>query len=124
MIPLSLMPLSGAHCSWSTSLLIFTCPSAFPTYQNYCHFFYSQLDVNFYIVRSQIFFLFQCVIYLQTNNTKCQIPCILDECQVEHRRNFKCPIWICEEKSTTSTTSMPDPESTTFSPNPEPIPTG
>ena len=70
-------------------------------------------------------FYFQCLIYLETNVTNCIVPCILDGCDVERRRDFNCPIWVCEDKTTTSSTSTttPDPSTTTAAPDPSPITT-
>jgi len=93
----------------------------------------------FFLLKIVSFILFQCHIYLQTNSTDCQIPCVLTGCDVQHRPHFKCPIWICKQKSsTTSTTttttsdvttstiasSTPAADSTTTFPKPDPASNG
>lgn len=53
-----------------------------------------------------------CVVYLPTNNSHCEIPCILDECQTKILNGVRCAIWTCEFYPTptpiiTTTTSSP-----------------
>jgi hypothetical protein len=56
-----------------------------------------------------------CVIDLPTNNSLCQIPCIMEGCVTETHRSILCPIWICEPHptSTTSSTSSSTTSTTT-----------
>jgi hypothetical protein len=46
-----------------------------------------------------------CIIDLPTNNSLCEIPCIMEGCVKETHRSIVCPLWICESLPTTSTTS-------------------
>jgi hypothetical protein len=46
-----------------------------------------------------------CIIYLETNQTQCNIPCLMTGCKTEVHHFTMCPLWICNEKPTTSTTS-------------------
>lgn len=89
---------------------------------------------------SNLHFSFQCKIYFATNTTSCRIPCDLSGCTYITRRYTNCPVWICEEKTTTvpttttsatttsvaSTTSFDTttfaPTTTPFDPKPDPNP--
>ena len=46
-----------------------------------------------------------CIIYLETNNTQCHIPCFMTGCKTEIHHFQLCPVWTCDEKSTTSTST-------------------
>jgi len=48
-----------------------------------------------------------CYLILETNQTDCRIPCIMDGCDRELHHFIPCPLWNCEliTTSTTSTTS-------------------
>ena len=46
-----------------------------------------------------------CVIYLHSNNTNCNIPCKLDGCKTEVHRYMNCPIWDCISTTTTTSTT-------------------
>jgi hypothetical protein len=46
-----------------------------------------------------------CIIYLKTNHSQCNIPCVMNGCKTEIHHFIMCPIWICDEKITTSTTT-------------------
>jgi hypothetical protein len=62
-----------------------------------------------------------CYLFLETNNTNCQIPCKLEGCETELHHFISCPVWLCEPtttstpKTTSSTTSS---TSTTQKPRP------
>lgn len=59
-----------------------------------------------------------CYLILETNNTNCKIPCLMEGCDTELHHFISCPVWNCELISTTtrSTTST----SGTSSPRPKP----
>ena len=46
-----------------------------------------------------------CYIYLYSNKTHCDIPCDLTGCDRELHHFISCPIWICNPKTTTTTTT-------------------
>lgn len=46
-----------------------------------------------------------CIEFLPTNVSNCQIPCITTGCEQEIRHSVWCPVWICEEKPTTTSSS-------------------
>ena len=54
-------------------------------------------------LRHQI--LANCIVYLHTNNSNCNIPCKLDGCEKEMHHYINCPIWNCTPYSTTSTST-------------------
>lgn len=51
-----------------------------------------------------------CIIYVDSNSTNCQIPCKLDGCNVEVLSTITCPIWHCVAKDTTTPAATPKPE--------------
>ena len=48
-----------------------------------------------------------CYLILETNNTNCNIPCVMEGCDKELHHFIPCPLWNCEPitTSTTSTTT-------------------
>ena len=69
-----------------------------------------------------------CYLNLETNNTNCRIPCIMDGCDKELHHFIPCPVWNCEPittstttTSTTSTSTSTTNLTTTTSPRPTPI---
>ena len=58
-----------------------------------------------------------CDLILETNNTACIIPCVMDGCERELHHFIPCPLWNCEAKSTTSSTSTPSTTSSTSTPS-------
>lgn len=58
--------------------------------------------------------LANCVIFLHTNNSNCNIPCELDGCRKEMHHYMNCPIWNCIPYTTTTmTTTTSTPYTTT-----------
>ena len=53
-----------------------------------------------------------CIYYLHTNNSNCDIPCKLEGCKTELHHFIMCPIWTCEDKSTTTSTTSTSTSST------------
>lgn len=51
-----------------------------------------------------------CVVYLATNSSQCQIPCILDGCEFRIYNGVRCAIWTCESYPTTTSSPTPPPE--------------
>jgi heme exporter protein D len=47
-------------------------------------------------------FLTNCIIYIHSNETNCDIPCKLDGCKKELHHFISCPLWTCNEISTTT----------------------
>jgi len=65
----------------------------------------------------------RCTIYLPTNNSLCNIPCETKGCEIEVHKEITCPIWLCQELSTsTSTTSTTSTVTTSSSASPSPDP--
>jgi hypothetical protein len=66
-------------------------------------------------------YLDKCTIFLHTNVSDCKIPCQLDGCKTEIRYYMTCPIWECNDYTTTtlSTTSSTE-SSSTSAPAPTP----
>ena len=67
-----------------------------------------------------------CYVVLETNNTNCQIPCLMDGCDKELHHFIPCALWNCEAitttpSTTTTTSSTTTLTSTTAQPNPNPI---
>ena len=67
-----------------------------------------------------------CFLVLETNNTNCQIPCIMDGCDKELHHFIACPIWNCEAITTSTSTTTTSPTTTVTStttehPKPKPI---
>lgn len=54
-------------------------------------------------LRHQI--LANCIVYLHTNNSNCNIPCKLDGCEKEMHHYINCPIWNCIPYTTTTSTT-------------------
>jgi hypothetical protein len=50
-----------------------------------------------------------CILYEETENVNCSIPCVLSGCKTEIFRMGQCPVWTCEQVSTT----QPTPTSST-----------
>ena len=46
-----------------------------------------------------------CYVYLYTNDTNCDIPCQVSGCQKELHHFISCPIWTCNDLTTTLSTS-------------------
>lgn len=69
-----------------------------------------------------------CYVILETNNTHCKIPCVMDGCDTELHHFIPCPLWNCVPNApttTSTTTSTVSPStssftSTTQTPNPFP----
>ena len=66
-----------------------------------------------------------CYLILETNNTNCRIPCIMDGCDTELHHFIPCPVWNCEPittstttRSTTTTSSTTTMSTTTERPTP------
>jgi hypothetical protein len=55
-----------------------------------------------------------CVLILETNNTNCKIPCVVNGCETELHHYIQCPVWNCQLVTTTTTSS------TTTTPRPNP----
>ena len=45
-----------------------------------------------------------CYVYLYTNDTNCDIPCQVSGCQKELHHFISCPIWTCNDLTTTLST--------------------
>ena len=56
-----------------------------------------------------------CFVYMETNQTDCQIPCRLSGCRKELHHFIDCPIWRCFEVVTTTTFSTTTTKQTTTS---------
>jgi hypothetical protein len=72
--------------------------------------------------------LADCNLILETNNTNCKIPCLIEGCDTELHHFILCPVWNCElittttSSTTTSFTTTTSSTSTTFRPRPDPNP--
>ena len=66
-----------------------------------------------------------CIVFEPTENENCSIPCKLSGCRTEMHKMVQCPVWSCEETSTTTSQSPTTATSTAPSPFPPipPIPT-
>lgn len=65
-----------------------------------------------------------CNVILETNNSNCKIPCLLDGCDTELHHFIACPLWNCVPNvpTTTVATSTVTSTSTTPIPTPQPNP--
>lgn len=64
-----------------------------------------------------------CDIFVAQNETfDCDYPCSFDNCVKEQHTWINCPIWFCQAKTTTSTTSSTTSTSTTMSSTATPTP--
>lgn len=57
--------------------------------------------------------LANCIVYLHTNNSNCNIPCKLDGCEIEIHHYINCPIWSCALYTTTTSTTSTTTTTTT-----------
>lgn len=65
-----------------------------------------------------------CYLILETNSTKCKIPCTMNGCDRELHHFIPCPIWTCDPITTSTsstTTTTQTTTSTTDKPQPNPI---
>lgn len=63
-----------------------------------------------------------CVVYLYSNDTNCNIPCNFDGCRSELHHYINCPFWICDPVFTNlTTTSSTTVTTTTFKPTTTPM---
>jgi len=58
-------------------------------------------------------FMQNCLIYVPTNNTECQIPCKLKGCSKEVHHFISCPVWMCLPHTTTTTSTTTTSMTTT-----------
>jgi len=58
-----------------------------------------------------------CKIFLPTNSSKCNIPCMESGCEHEIHKAVMCPIWTCSEYSTTTSTSSTSSTTTSTTPD-------
>lgn len=61
-----------------------------------------------------------CLVYVASNLTDCEVPCKLEGCGIIHQHNTRCPIWICEDHTTTASTSTSSASTSTEAPAPMP----
>ena len=54
-----------------------------------------------------------CYLVLETNNTNCRIPCIMDGCDKELHHFIPCPLWSCDPITSTSSTTTSTTTKTT-----------
>jgi hypothetical protein len=67
-------------------------------------------------------YLDKCTIFLHTNVTNCKIPCQLEGCKIEIRHFMNCPVWECNDYTTTPMTTTSTESSSTSRPTPHPHP--
>jgi hypothetical protein len=69
-------------------------------------------------------FMDRCKVFLHTNVTDCKIPCLLDGCQTQVHHFMNCPVWECNDYTTTTLSTTTSSSTTTpFSTiPPDPVP--
>lgn len=97
------------------------------TYVNFLTFFRNQnldividsfkmdVDCGERVCHTEFKILPTCHLYVETPNSNCSIPCVLEPCKVEIYHNIRCPLIFCQDKTTTTMGPF-----TTISPTPLP----